>query len=343
MGANKIIMNTPNGENVLIDLTGDSVTPSDLAEGVTTHGADGEPIVGTIPTPPGLNMEGYAGIEGFYPDHKELVLEKYVESDVLLRKGAWIGMRCNTNEFGDASPADVAKGKTFTSVNGLKVVGTAEGGGASLPNAETKEFGMQTVDVGWSWFKMGFQGKDGYYEMPSFTPEMTDGHPYLIYISYESGDSWTDEIIATDKPLFFDSASDSLLSEPCKYFVYDANYEAYTWEQVDQVENETGLYGGVPPDILYWSNYDIYMSAADGGEHSGWIGYEPIPIEIIENGEFTTVESKYEISGEMLNRLAASLQDKTAYQEMLTPEMMIDRISKTGMFCFNSRATGELL
>lgn len=36
-----------NGE-VLVDLTADTVTPETLAEGVTAHGADGEPIVGTM-------------------------------------------------------------------------------------------------------------------------------------------------------------------------------------------------------------------------------------------------------------------------------------------------------
>lgn len=47
MGANKIILNTPEGEKVLIDLTGDSVTPETLEKGVTAHNAAGEPIVGT--------------------------------------------------------------------------------------------------------------------------------------------------------------------------------------------------------------------------------------------------------------------------------------------------------
>lgn len=44
---NKVVMNTTNGEEVLIDLTGDSVTPETLAEGVTAHDASGNVIVGT--------------------------------------------------------------------------------------------------------------------------------------------------------------------------------------------------------------------------------------------------------------------------------------------------------
>ena len=50
MAVNKVVMNTENGENVLIDLTGDSVTPKTLAEGATAHDASGEVIVGTMPT-----------------------------------------------------------------------------------------------------------------------------------------------------------------------------------------------------------------------------------------------------------------------------------------------------
>lgn len=51
MGANKITLNTPDGEEVLIDLTGDTVAPGTLGEGVTAHDASGEPIVGTMPMP----------------------------------------------------------------------------------------------------------------------------------------------------------------------------------------------------------------------------------------------------------------------------------------------------
>lgn len=50
MGTNKIVINTPTGEQTLIDLTNDSVTPETLAEGVTAHDASGEEIVGTMPT-----------------------------------------------------------------------------------------------------------------------------------------------------------------------------------------------------------------------------------------------------------------------------------------------------
>lgn len=48
MGINKIVLNTDEGDRVLVDLTGDSVTPETLAEGVTAHNKSGEAIVGTM-------------------------------------------------------------------------------------------------------------------------------------------------------------------------------------------------------------------------------------------------------------------------------------------------------
>lgn len=44
MATSKVVLS--NG-TVLIDLTSDTITASDLASGVTAHGADGEPIIGT--------------------------------------------------------------------------------------------------------------------------------------------------------------------------------------------------------------------------------------------------------------------------------------------------------
>lgn len=52
MGVNKVIYNTEDGEQTLIDLTEDSVTPETLAEGVTAHAASGEVIVGKMKSVP---------------------------------------------------------------------------------------------------------------------------------------------------------------------------------------------------------------------------------------------------------------------------------------------------
>lgn len=44
MAVNKIVY----GATVLVDLTSDTVTAGDLRQGVTAHGADGEPVVGSL-------------------------------------------------------------------------------------------------------------------------------------------------------------------------------------------------------------------------------------------------------------------------------------------------------
>ena len=48
MAVNKVIMNTVDGENILIDLTSDTVTADKLAKGYTAHDASGNPITGTM-------------------------------------------------------------------------------------------------------------------------------------------------------------------------------------------------------------------------------------------------------------------------------------------------------
>lgn len=48
MGVNKVTLNDlVNGEEVVLDLTGDTIKPEHLDEGITAHDASGEPIVGT--------------------------------------------------------------------------------------------------------------------------------------------------------------------------------------------------------------------------------------------------------------------------------------------------------
>jgi lysophospholipase L1-like esterase len=50
MAVNKVVYNTENGAETLIDLTRDTVTPETLAKGVTAHDASGNVITGTMPT-----------------------------------------------------------------------------------------------------------------------------------------------------------------------------------------------------------------------------------------------------------------------------------------------------
>lgn len=51
MPINKVVINTENGAQTLLDLTGDTVTPETLSEGITAHDKSGNAIVGTRAEP----------------------------------------------------------------------------------------------------------------------------------------------------------------------------------------------------------------------------------------------------------------------------------------------------
>lgn len=118
---NQVIVN---GETIL-DLTNDTVTANDLAEGVTAHDSSGALINGNLSeievfqNSPTITFKSQPPFTFFrcYPTvNKDCIIRKTSKPEVLLDGGA----------FGNATAADVIKGKTFTSENGLKVSGTYE-------------------------------------------------------------------------------------------------------------------------------------------------------------------------------------------------------------------------
>ena len=113
-----------NGETI-IDLTNDTVTQSNLAEGATAHDSSGALVNGNLseieafennPTIT-FRTEGPFGLFRCYP---------IVRKDYIIRKTSKPIVFLDADGFGDAMVADVIKGKTFTSKNGLKVSGTYE-------------------------------------------------------------------------------------------------------------------------------------------------------------------------------------------------------------------------
>lgn len=125
---NQVIVN---GENIL-DLTNDTITPSDLAEGVTAHDKGGTAIVGTVEV--GSPASNAGDISASFKEftlaggskYTSIMLTGKSTADVLMRKGSEYALASESSNFGDATVSDVAKGKTFTSKTGLKQVGTRE-------------------------------------------------------------------------------------------------------------------------------------------------------------------------------------------------------------------------
>lgn len=115
---------------VLLDLTEDTVNASDLAEGITAHGANGELVTGTIkegnPThsvgTPSYSSTTYA---------KLISIKATADEGAIIRSGSEFSAAASASEFGDAKAEHVLSGHTFTSANGLKIVGTMEASGGN--------------------------------------------------------------------------------------------------------------------------------------------------------------------------------------------------------------------
>lgn len=126
----KIKQVTYNGTEIPLrgyDTSDATVTAGDMAYGVVAYGKDGE-IYGGVPTIDG-NSEKALGDStvGFHGGLGKIQLAKRIPRlGMLFREGSTVILRASPSEFGNATAADVAKGKTFTSAAGLNVVGTME-------------------------------------------------------------------------------------------------------------------------------------------------------------------------------------------------------------------------
>ena len=138
MGISKVEINNADGtKNVLVDLTSDTVTANDLAEGITAHGANGELVTGNLKE---NNLHSNSTTVGKYVTmpNNYVKLSGEAKYDTIIRQGTIYSLLAKQSEFGDALASDVAKGKTFTSADGFKITGKMESGGtvASDDNCE---------------------------------------------------------------------------------------------------------------------------------------------------------------------------------------------------------------
>lgn len=158
MGISKVEINNADGtKNVLVDLTGDTVTADMLAEGVTAHGADGELVTGTIKDGYSIGIAGEAiCVESSY-GVKTIYLKANSPKDILFRKDSEITLYvANSSAYGDAATEDVAKGKTFTSANGLKLTGTMESGGTVVSDDNCEAYHITSASTA-----LNFKRTDG--------------------------------------------------------------------------------------------------------------------------------------------------------------------------------------
>ena len=124
MAATNVNQVIVNGETIL-DLTNDTVTANDLAEGVTAHDSSGALVNGNLSE---IEVFENNPTLKFIREGPFTFLKCYpiVRKDCIIRKTSKPSVLLDSNNFGDATAADVIKGKTFTSENGLKITGTYE-------------------------------------------------------------------------------------------------------------------------------------------------------------------------------------------------------------------------
>ena len=133
-----------------IDTSDATATGADLAEGKTAY-VNGGMIVGTVPEV--SQMTGTSAEVSRHSISGDIMVKGKPNGRYLVNTDTVVSMTAPKAEFGDASAADVAKGKTFTSASGLKIEGTYEGGEGentsdATAGAENIEYGMTAYAKG---------------------------------------------------------------------------------------------------------------------------------------------------------------------------------------------------
>ena len=187
MAVNKVVY----GTTVLVDLTEDTVNASDLAEGITAHGANGELVTGTIKDGYSIGIAGEAiCVEGSH-GVKTIYLKANSPKDILFRKDSEITLYVvNSSAYGDAKPEDVAKGKTFTSANGLKLTGTMESGGTVVSDDNCEAYHITSASTA-----LNFKRTDGTIKVWGYGYKSSGMYQKTVYAfcgdGYYTGSSYT--------------------------------------------------------------------------------------------------------------------------------------------------------
>ena len=122
LGSNSVSLD--GGVRFDLDTSDATVTPEDMVKDVIAYGANGEKVIGTVPTTNKGYYTYYSTPTSVYSSENNRLELRVSTSARMFREGAGLRMYCTGSNLGDATAEDVVSGKTFTSSAGLKVTGT---------------------------------------------------------------------------------------------------------------------------------------------------------------------------------------------------------------------------
>lgn len=121
----------PKGGGVELPIVENPATVNDIAEGKQAINDQGTLIEGVL-----MDCEsGYTTVlSNAGPSHVSgnIRMTGTMSEDRILRSGSKVMTQVSGSYFGDAAASDVAAGKTFTSKNGLNMIGTGSIGGGTV-------------------------------------------------------------------------------------------------------------------------------------------------------------------------------------------------------------------
>lgn len=157
-----------------------TLSPEDAASGAGAFtSSSGLKVAGTATRITSGNTSTSTGCVPSKATSTTIGLSKTYDSSILFKANSTVKLTAPMSEFGDATAADVASGKTFTSSAGLKAIGTLEGSGSMDFTGEKK---IGTITINGSVYDVYFVLYNSVY-----LTNVNEGNPATIYtINYNA-------------------------------------------------------------------------------------------------------------------------------------------------------------